>query len=805
MKRTARRNGRKRFVCVAGVVILALASGSVVSSNAAGEEHIASRVGRSLAGISLGLAAHQTPTGPTDIAAGSRHTCALRANGSITCWGSNENGQLNVPAGEFTAVTGGDLHTCALRTDGSIACWGDNRFGQLNVPVGEFTAVVAGVWHSCGLRIDATITCWGDSVYWTSVPAAGRYSAVAPGWPHACGLRTDGSIDCWGRVGTPDFGYLNAPVGQFSGLASAGNTTCGLRSDGNTVCWGLNTQGQADPPSGQFSGIFAGARHFCGLRADAAMVCWGYNVYGQADAPGGRFSDVDGGWGHTCGLRTDGTVVCWGWNDYGQTDVPAEFAGDRVSTPEDPVSTPTEPVTTPEEPVTTPEEPVATPEDSEEEPEGTWPGPPRNLRLDLVEGPGLRIRWDAPADDGGAPVTGYTVDVQGSSPIRMASYPVSAQSRSYELWRAALGATYSISVDAQNRFGAGDKVWGEITPCPGDPWAKSHRMVAEDIDWSSLDWSALGRRLYAQVDFWRVKEQPESGVDRDVMRGARGGIVGLDATVALKGCWWIFENAELADKARLEGNAVLAGTTRVKNNAQVSGNALVLNAVISGNAKVTDDAEVSNGAHVHGHATISGGAKVRGGEVSGSVVDTGDDVVLEGMEIDGSEVSGSVVVTGGAVVLEGMIVDGSDCATGVVCIYDGKQEFDRAAQEVLDSMYTEAFTRFADCGQDAEWETNNLIYPRPGSVGSANQRGAADLLWSCGHVETHRELAKILAEDAAGLVFGFALGLRGSFQLPRFIATLLDAVDVATAVGDIHEITEHFVAAIDRAQQDLQR
>ena len=71
-----------------------------------------------------------------------------------------------------------------------------------------------------------------------------------------------------------------------------------------------------------------------------------------------------------------------------------------------------------------------------------------------------------------------------------------------------------------------------------------------------------------------------------------------------------------------------------------------------------------------------------------------------------------------------MIVDGSDCASGVVCIYDGKQEFDRAAQEVLDSMYTEAFTRFADCGQDAEREANMLVYPRPGSVGRKNQNAA---------------------------------------------------------------------------------
>ena len=109
-------------------------------------------------------------------------------------------------------------------------------------------------------------------------------------------------------------------------------------------------------------------------------------------------------------LRTNGTIVCWGNNEVGQTDVPSAFSGDSGSAPEEPDATPEEPEeepdATPEQPVATPEQPVATPEEPEEEPEGTWPGPPQKLRLDLVEGPGLRIRWDAPADDGGAPGDG---------------------------------------------------------------------------------------------------------------------------------------------------------------------------------------------------------------------------------------------------------------------------------------------------------------------------------------------------------------------------------------------------------------
>ena len=138
----------------------------------------------------------------------------------------------------------------------------------------------------------------------------------------------------------------------------------------------------------------------------------------------------------------------------------------------------------------------------------------------------------------------------------------------------------------------------------------------------------------------------------------------------------------------------------ISNDAEVSGNAVGIRRPPAsyGHAEVSGDAEVRGGARVHGHAEVSGHAEVRGGEVSGDVVVTGD-------------------ADDHAVVLDGMIVDGSDCASGVVCIYDRKQEFDRAAPgSASTSMYTEAFTRFADCGQDAEREANMLVYPRPGSA-----------------------------------------------------------------------------------------
>ena len=66
-----------------------------------------------------------SPAAPRYVAvsAGSGHTCAIRTSGEITCWGANEYGQTDAPAGSFRAISTGFDHTCAIRESGEIACW----------------------------------------------------------------------------------------------------------------------------------------------------------------------------------------------------------------------------------------------------------------------------------------------------------------------------------------------------------------------------------------------------------------------------------------------------------------------------------------------------------------------------------------------------------------------------------------------------------------------------------------------------------------------------------------------------------
>ncbi|MBV9798327.1 MAG: hypothetical protein JO039_09805, partial [Solirubrobacterales bacterium] len=53
------------------------------------------------------------------------------ADGSVVCWGLGVSGESNPPPERFISVSAGFTHTCGVRTDHIVACWGDDRNGQL--------------------------------------------------------------------------------------------------------------------------------------------------------------------------------------------------------------------------------------------------------------------------------------------------------------------------------------------------------------------------------------------------------------------------------------------------------------------------------------------------------------------------------------------------------------------------------------------------------------------------------------------------------------------------------------------------
>jgi alpha-tubulin suppressor-like RCC1 family protein len=99
------------------------------------------------------------------LAAGAYHTCALVKGGMVLCWGSNEQGECGrassapvfspLPVEGLSRVVGlgagaGSQHTCAVLDDGSVSCWGSDLDGQLgsgatSEDAGRFSAIPAPV------------------------------------------------------------------------------------------------------------------------------------------------------------------------------------------------------------------------------------------------------------------------------------------------------------------------------------------------------------------------------------------------------------------------------------------------------------------------------------------------------------------------------------------------------------------------------------------------------------------------------------------------------------------------------------
>jgi alpha-tubulin suppressor-like RCC1 family protein len=297
-------------------------------------------------------------------ATGGNHSLAFFNNSTVRSWGTNGLGRLGVgnittthsevPVATVnisgvTAVAAGALHSLALKNDGTVWAWGSNDAGQLGV---ESTFTPDG-YSNKPLRSGI------------SVPLA-DVSAIAASGMHSLALKKDGTVWAWGynvkgQIGAPDttvalfipLAVTFNPSIIVTGIAAGGASSYAVAADGSLWAWGNNENGQLGnnttvassvpvqvltAPGAPLSGVIkaaGGLQHGLALKNDGTVWAWGYNHFGQLGQTGAdatkdmtvavKVSGLDGlfvtdirAFGSSSMAKVGGVWYVWGDNTYGQ-------------------------------------------------------------------------------------------------------------------------------------------------------------------------------------------------------------------------------------------------------------------------------------------------------------------------------------------------------------------------------------------------------------------------------------------------------------------------------------------------------
>jgi alpha-tubulin suppressor-like RCC1 family protein len=312
------------------------------------------------------------------VAAGANTSFGLLTNETLVSWGSGAKGALGngslsgnngtVPAAvsgltEVTAVSGGEASGLALRSNGTVWAWGTNQQGQLgqgSIMGPEFCKSLSQPCSPVPIEVPTLSHIVGISAgpgFDLAVSEAG----VVYAWGENVGGQlgngtTKGTVNCTIEGETVTLGCDPTPtavseLSEAAAVATGYQEGVALLKGGTVKDWGTNSAGQlgngtttASTVPVSVSGltevtqISAGFKNVAALRSNNTVKSWGSNSHGalgtgstEAElafsttpvAVGGLFAltevtAIATGGSHTIALLSNKTLKAWGQNEDGE-------------------------------------------------------------------------------------------------------------------------------------------------------------------------------------------------------------------------------------------------------------------------------------------------------------------------------------------------------------------------------------------------------------------------------------------------------------------------------------------------------
>jgi alpha-tubulin suppressor-like RCC1 family protein len=304
------------------------------------------------------------------VVCGRFHSAGIKTDGTLWTWGRNNGGQLgdntttqrNTPVTTFAGgtnwkqVSGGFLasHTTAIKTDGTLWIWGSNNVGQIGdntitnrlTPVTTFAGgtnwkqVSSNLGTTGAVKTDGTLWMWGGAIDFdytgqlgnnlsglsgnrrstpiTTFVGGTNWKQISCGAYQTAAVKTDGTLWVWGTNGYGTLGdntstQRNTPVTTFAGgtnwkqVAAGDAVTSGIKTDGTLWTWGQNffallgnnSSSNSLTPVTTFAGgtnwkQIAVSNNAIAIKTDGTLWTWGRNAYGEQgiNSSGGRSTPV---------------------------------------------------------------------------------------------------------------------------------------------------------------------------------------------------------------------------------------------------------------------------------------------------------------------------------------------------------------------------------------------------------------------------------------------------------------------------------------------------------------------------------